>query len=206
MRQALEMALDWIKKQPEETPESKYDVDTRYVVLRELEAALANPEQAPVVTDEMVDAAIQAFWGYENKTVSRTPYRHAIQAALNKSATSAKDENDKFCDNNCVWTDHHPDCKLAQPKQEPVTRREIHAWMESNMPSGTIISDPSWWAHRIYIRFIRANTQPRCKPLTDGQRRAIIAKLSEADYADGDEWDNALFDAIEAAHSIKEMK
>jgi hypothetical protein len=39
-------------------------------------------------------------------------------------------------------------------------------------------------------------------PLTDAQRRAIIAKLSEADYADGDEWDNALFDAIEAAHGI----
>ena len=45
MRQALEMALDWIKKQPEETPESKYDVDTRYVVIREIEAALAQPEQ-----------------------------------------------------------------------------------------------------------------------------------------------------------------
>ena len=40
MRQALELALDWIKKQPEETPESKYDVDTRYVVIREIEAAL----------------------------------------------------------------------------------------------------------------------------------------------------------------------
>ena len=25
---------------------------------------------------------------------------------------------EKFCDSNCVWTDHHPDCKLAQP--EPV--------------------------------------------------------------------------------------
>ena len=25
---------------------------------------------------------------------------------------------EKFCDSNCVWTDHHPDCKLAQ--QEPV--------------------------------------------------------------------------------------
>ena len=48
MRQALEMALDWIKKQPEETPHSKYDVDTRYVVLREIEAALAQPEQKPV--------------------------------------------------------------------------------------------------------------------------------------------------------------
>ena len=45
MRQALEMALDWIEKQPEETPESKYDVDTRYVVIREIEAALAQPEQ-----------------------------------------------------------------------------------------------------------------------------------------------------------------
>jgi hypothetical protein len=30
---------------------------------------------------------------------------------------------EKFCDSNCVWTDHHPDCKLAQPEQEPV------AWM-----------------------------------------------------------------------------
>lgn len=40
------------------------------------------------------------------------------------------------------------------------------------------------------------------KPLTDGQRRAIVAKLSEADYADGDEWDNAMFDAIERAHGI----
>jgi hypothetical protein len=30
---------------------------------------------------------------------------------------------EQFCDANCVWTDHHPDCKLAQPQQEPV------AWM-----------------------------------------------------------------------------
>ena len=21
---------------------------------------------------------------------------------------------EKFCDSNCVWTDHHPDCKLAE--------------------------------------------------------------------------------------------
>jgi hypothetical protein len=34
---------------------------------------------------------------------------------------------DKFCDANCVWTDHHPDCnmaadKLQEPAQEPVAR------------------------------------------------------------------------------------
>ena len=47
MRQALELALEWIEKQPEETPHSKYDVDTRYVVIREIEAALAQPDQEP---------------------------------------------------------------------------------------------------------------------------------------------------------------
>jgi hypothetical protein len=26
---------------------------------------------------------------------------------------------DKFCDAHCVWTDHHPDCKMAADKQEP---------------------------------------------------------------------------------------
>lgn len=26
---------------------------------------------------------------------------------------------EKFCDSNCVWTDHHPDCKLAQKRCTP---------------------------------------------------------------------------------------
>jgi hypothetical protein len=51
-RKVLELALDWIEKQPEETPDSKYDLDTRYVVLRELEAALAQPEQEPVAWEQ----------------------------------------------------------------------------------------------------------------------------------------------------------
>jgi len=63
MRQALELALDWIQKQPEETPDSKYDVDTRYVVLRELEAALAQPEQEPVATDwSAVHEKLELVW------------------------------------------------------------------------------------------------------------------------------------------------
>ena len=55
MRQELELALDWIEKQPEETPESKYDVDTRYVVLRELEAALAPQRTWVGLTDEEIE-------------------------------------------------------------------------------------------------------------------------------------------------------
>ena len=43
-----------------------------------------------------------------------------------KAITAIKEalaQPEQFCDANCVWTDHHPDCKLAQPEQEPV------AWM-----------------------------------------------------------------------------
>jgi hypothetical protein len=48
------------------------------------------------------------------------PAREAITAI--KAALEEKDEPwEKFCDSHCVWTDHHPDCKLA--KDEPV------AWM-----------------------------------------------------------------------------
>lgn len=27
-----------------------------------------------------------------------------------------EEKEDKFCDNNCVWTDHHPDCIRAEPE------------------------------------------------------------------------------------------
>jgi hypothetical protein len=37
---------------------------------------------------------------------------------------------EKFCDSNCVWTDHHPDCKLAQRK--PLTDEEICPWFQEN--------------------------------------------------------------------------
>jgi hypothetical protein len=32
---------------------------------------------------------------------------------------------EKFCDSNCVWTDHHPDCKLAERK--PLTDEQVWA-------------------------------------------------------------------------------
>ena len=48
MREAIKLAIEWIEKQPEEITASKYDVNSRYVVLRELEVALAQPEQEPV--------------------------------------------------------------------------------------------------------------------------------------------------------------
>jgi hypothetical protein len=38
----------------------------------------------------------------------------------------AKDEPwEKFCDSNCVWTDHHPDCKLAQRTWVGLTEEDL---------------------------------------------------------------------------------
>jgi len=48
----------------------------------------------------------------------------SVRAIMSLRQAIAKLESqepvEKFCDANCVWTDHHPDCKLVQPEQEPV--------------------------------------------------------------------------------------
>ena len=52
----------------------------------------------------------------EALSTSMYPQPRQLNAiAAIKAALEAKDEPwEKFCDSNCVWTDHHPDCKLAQ--------------------------------------------------------------------------------------------
>jgi hypothetical protein len=50
--------------------------------------------------------------------------KQAIKAV--KAALEAKDEPwEKFCDSHCVWTDHHPDCKLAQRTWAGLTDEDI---------------------------------------------------------------------------------
>ena len=48
---------------------------------------------------------------------------HAMRE-VQRLGQEIEQDADSFCDSNCVWTDHHPDCKLAQPDQEPVGHRE----------------------------------------------------------------------------------
>jgi hypothetical protein len=38
----------------------------------------------------------------------------------------AEKQQDKFCDNNCVWTDHHPDCRLSQQDPEWYHVVDVH--------------------------------------------------------------------------------
>ena len=62
---------------------------------------------------------------YEN--TGEVLYKETFTAI--KAALEAKDEPwEKFCDSNCVWTDHHPDCKLAQRTWVGLTEEDEIPW------------------------------------------------------------------------------
>ena len=52
------------------------------------------------------------------------------QDALDKMAENARElglsYDDNFCDKNCVWTDHHPDCKAVQKPWVGLSEDEIN--------------------------------------------------------------------------------
>jgi hypothetical protein len=73
----------------------------------------------------------EAIWSKHYKTIAPqwepfdeligvlTQIDNMTAGLISTPQQEAKDEPwEKFCDSNCVWTDHHPDCKLA--KDEPV--------------------------------------------------------------------------------------
>jgi hypothetical protein len=94
---------------------------------------------------------------------------------------------EKFCDSNCVWTDHHPDCKLAQPEQEPV------AWMDAD---GNVSDNND---HKCFPIPLYTHP-PQRKPLTDFmvEMSKVLDNYNEQNiFIDG--WLSA-----EAAHVIKE--
>lgn len=72
---------------------------------------------------ELRKAAQMALEVLENDAMQRTfagGIRITNVAIALRAALAQPDE--KFCDANCVWTDHHPDCALAK---EPLTDQEI---------------------------------------------------------------------------------
>ena len=105
---------------------------------------------------------------------------------------------EKFCDSNCVWTDHHPDCKLAE--QKPV------AWLIDDDYT-TVFHDIAEVHRRKGANVLPLYTTPppvaephKRKPLTDEQigdefvRFQVGGMFTPFLYA---------VRAIEAAHGIK---
>jgi hypothetical protein len=44
---------------------------------------------------------------------------------MNRVIELAENKQDKFCDNNCVWTDHHPECVYTTQQRKPLTDEQI---------------------------------------------------------------------------------
>ena len=45
-------------------------------------------------------------------------YNTLIMQQAEIEALKAKLNADKFCDANCVWTDHHPDCQIGKANEK----------------------------------------------------------------------------------------
>ena len=105
-----------------------------------------------------------------------------------KEALAQPEPWEKFCDSNCVWTDHHPDCKLAE--QEPVA-----------FVKGCNRGQWEIFPAKAYQIFEREQplytTPPQRKPLTDEEIYDMYNEpRSDAEMI-------AFARAIEAAHGIK---
>jgi hypothetical protein len=55
------------------------------------------------------------------------------------------------------------EARVEQGKQEPVAWKEFNEWLHRELPSGTVIGDPGWWASKIYKHFIQNAAQVSAK-------------------------------------------
>lgn len=112
---------------------------------------------------------------------------------------------EKFCDSNCVWTDHHPDCKLAQPEQEPVAWTLLLVGEHHGIIGKAGDAFASAPAH--YRRVDVYTNPPQRKPLTELEAETLFDNCGGK--WNGDHWvikDADLHDfarAIEANLNIK---
>ena len=186
-RKVIELAIEWIEKQPEETPKSKYDVDTRYVVLRELEAALAQPEQ---------EYGVVAGVGKGVEIPAGVKYYY-IEPKL-PSQPKEPDQDEVDIRSRLYQRIHELETQLAQPEQEPVAWAVIASntgricQVELNFAEVEELSPK--WVVPLYT------TPPQRKPLTEEQ---IIEATEHIDTSRNGYFVH-ITRAIEAAHGIKE--
>jgi hypothetical protein len=138
--------------------------------------------------DEALRLALAKFEAMNHKdSIFAGEYKFQITAI--KTALEAKDEPwEQFCDSHCVWTDHHPDCKLA--KDEPV------AWMRTSGTGSPVVTE-ALLARMPEMRWIFQQPLYTTPPqrtwvgLTDEEKHLFSSWLD-------DKTDDEVFTAIEA--------
>lgn len=60
--------------------------------------------------------AEQAMGYLADYTVGESPNASAVNDLIADLDAALAQPDESFCYSHCTWTDHHPDCALAQPK------------------------------------------------------------------------------------------
>jgi hypothetical protein len=135
---------------------------------------LADP--SPNFNCKSVQARLATAWGYVKAQPEQEPvawYRDEDGIRIYYETKcwddaiplyTAPQPWEKFCDSNCVWTDHHPDCKLAQPESVAcVTYKEVADTM-NGLWGGTLVQRQI--AEELENTMLYT-TPPQRKPLSD---------------------------------------
>ena len=112
-------------------------------------------------------------------------------AAIKEALAQPEQDADRFCDANCTWSDHHPDCKYGKPEQEPVAwiTQGGKGWLRWHNKNDDHLNKTS----------VPLYKHPKRKPLSDAEIALISAECSLRTPSD-----IYFARAIEAAHGIKE--
>jgi len=87
-KEAIKLALEWIEKQPEEITATRFEVNSRYVVIKELEAALAQQRTWVGLTDEQIKKIAKKHRWLESNVVSHLiPVFKSLEAKLEEKNT-----------------------------------------------------------------------------------------------------------------------
>ena len=65
---------------------------------------------------KQIEALKLALEALEHEADTGNDDAYKLERDAIKEALAQPEPWEKFCDSNCVWTDHHPDCKMAQRK------------------------------------------------------------------------------------------
>lgn len=132
---AMEYDLDWCDEAAAELRRMHDLLGKANALCRiraeEIERLKAQPEQKPVAwklvpvepTKEMLKAMDECSKeGYDERLYAG--HAASVYMAAVDVAPTPPQPWEKFCDSNCVWTDHHPDCKLAKRTWVHLTNEE----------------------------------------------------------------------------------
>ena len=107
-----------------------------------------------------------------------------------RQAIAEAEKQDKFCDDNCAWTDHHKDCVRASVSWKDMAFARLGVVRDKMHPDDVATVQ----------RFLDGDythPQPKREPLTDEQIAEFFGvKAVDESFVD-------FVRAIEAAHGIK---